>query len=95
MKIRNGFVSNSSSSSFVISSDKVTAKQLYKIINHCDWGKMKGVGTYYDDPWHIEVDENEIRGETSMDNFNMREFLEYIEINKDDIEWDDSNNWDE
>jgi hypothetical protein len=91
MKIRNGFVSNSSSSSFLIKSELVSDKQLYKIRYHLEWGKLKGVGDYFNegDRWEIDIGEKYIHGWTSMDNFNMSAFLEFIGINNEDIEWRD------
>lgn len=71
MKVRVGFVSNSSSSSFIINLDDISAKQLRKIVynpttnpQHEDRGS-----------WNIEVTEKEVKGYTDMDNFNFREYL--------------------
>lgn len=36
MKLRNGFVSNSSSSSYIINRHKINEKQLDQIINHIE-----------------------------------------------------------
>jgi len=89
MKIRQGFVSNSSSSSFIIERDGVTDKQLYKIKNHLEYGKLKNVGDYFGkyDEWDIDVGEKYIHGWCSMDNFDMYKFLEYIGIDMNKVEW--------
>lgn len=71
MKVRVGFVSNSSSSSFIINLDDISAKQLRKIVynpttnpQHEDRGS-----------WDIEVTEKEVKGYTYMDNFNFYNYL--------------------
>ena len=66
MKIRTGFVSNSSASSFIILLDKLTDKQKQMIYNHIEIGqkidkKLKEKGKdllyeYYED-WNIKEDE--------------------------------------
>jgi len=89
MKVRNGFISNSSSSSFIVERKYVSKKQLYKIKNHLEFGKLKGIGDYFDDGWDIDVSEKYIHGWVSMDNFNMYKFLEYIGIDVNQIRWGD------
>ena len=125
MKIRNGFVSNSSSSSFVVLKDSLTEKQQEMIINYQDWVKffinldeenwkdstifksdseiyqsdeyqeqqykrLKYKFEYCDsDPWRIMIYDDFIFGETSMDNFDISTYLNYIKIDKDYIAWDD------
>ncbi len=87
MKIRNGFVSNSSSSSFIIRLDNLTGKQLYQIINHIDEAKEIGFNTY-NDLWYVNVDtiNNIVVCETSMDNFDMYGFVEAIGVDRAKIE---------
>ncbi len=86
MKIRSGFVSNSSSSSFMIHLDKLNAKQLFMIQNHAEMGEKMGVGDYYQQ-WNLTVNEFYVKGETSMDNFNMQDFLKCIGVKSEDIDW--------
>jgi len=86
MKIRNGFVSNSSSSSFVISKKDLTTKQIYCINNHIEIAEYLGMKTW-DSPWDISDDDENIKGYTYLDNFDMDEFLEKIGVDKSKIDW--------
>jgi hypothetical protein len=88
VKYRDGFVSNSSSSSFVISLDDLTANQLSKIQNHTSWGKQFGVA-WEEDAWSIWTDEQNLHGNTMMDNFDMREFMGKIGVDLDKVEFDE------
>jgi hypothetical protein len=81
MKIRNGFVSNSSSSSFVINKRFLSSHQIEQIYAHQELAE--------DNNWIIKEDDFEISGWTFMDNFNMSEYLEKIGINMKFVEWDD------
>jgi hypothetical protein len=104
MKTRNGFVSNSSSSSFVLLKDAITLEQKDMILNCEEWidkfiklealpGDLKDKFEYYDsDPWRLEEHEDYIFGETSMDNFSMGDYLNYIKINNKYISWDEGYN---
>jgi hypothetical protein len=93
MKIRNGFVSNSSSSSFVIPKDKLTFEQIEKIRNHIDEANKHS--EYYDfgyvhedDAWYISESDFYINGNCHMDNFDMYTFLqEYLQIPREIIKW--------
>ena len=85
MKIRNGFVSNSSSSSFIIFLHKITDEQKQMIYNHIAIGqeidkKLKEQGKepiyeYYED-WNIKEDDFSLWCSTSMDNFDLQGFIE-------------------
>ena len=123
MKYRCGFVSNSSSSSFIINKKDITEQQADYIRRHKEISnidafpdiiiKHKGITVYEDDniivmkkeqkpeydycdyvrndyetecgkhdAWSISEDEDTIEGYTSMDNFDMRHFLQRIGVNK-------------
>jgi len=93
MKIRKGYVSNSSSASFVIKKKHLTEEQLEAIRDHYNYA----VTRFYDldtawcnegDSWHLKEDEKKIYGETSMNNFDMREFLQAIGVPLEHIGYD-------
>jgi hypothetical protein len=83
MKIRNGFVSNSSSSSFVIQKTKLTSEQIAKIKNHREY-----ISALCDE-WRIRDFSGILFGATNMDNFDMESFLDLIGVSNSDIEWGD------
>ena len=89
MKIRNGFVSNSSSSSFVINKDDLTCLQIIAIKRHNEFGDDMGIYNAKSDSWYISENDFEIRGSVSMDNFDMREFLNKIGVSEDKIRWEE------
>jgi len=97
MKIRTGFVSNSSSSSFVISLDNITDVQLEKIKNHIHFAQdMRDIDYSKEhNAWDISVDEekNVVQGNTFMDNFSMSTFLRNIGVSRDAVKWDEGG-WD-
>ena len=112
MKIRTGFVSNSSSSSFVLPLRIVSEEQLEQIKNHIrvaierdlacsSWEKTREWEKAHDgeypscgyaspgDQWAISVSKDEVRGETTLDNFNMGVFLDAIGIDVSQVKWGD------
>ena len=88
MKIRTGFVSNSSSSSFVVKKVDLTELQICKIKNHLQESGIDSKSGL-DDEWVIEENEYEIIGHTFMDNFDMDEFLNRIGVHPRVITWGD------
>ncbi len=89
MKIRQGFVSNSSSSSFIIGKSHLTDEQLEKIKNHMELSKDMGMwddlASKFDE-WCVEDTGDYVKMSTSMDNFDMYEFLEKIGVDVSKLE---------
>jgi hypothetical protein len=99
MKLRMGFVSNSSSASFIIQKKNISEKQIEMIKNHYEEGynlqKKNGetdkyvMEEYYPsdwDKWAIKEDDDTITVATSMTNFDMEGFLTDIGL-KEDIDF--------
>ena len=87
MKIRNGFVSNSSSSSFIINKEDITGKQYFLIREYQK--HISEYGIEDDEPaWFLEDRGDYLHGSTSMDNFDMEEYLKVIGVNPKKVKWD-------
>lgn len=107
MKVRKGFVSNSSSSSFVIAKDKLTPLQVLLIEKHSgglDKLEYLALATSTDTElidldalpwehtdkwggrWDIEQTDTEVYGYTSMDNYDIFEFLSAIGVKDEHIQ---------
>jgi hypothetical protein len=88
MKIRYDFVTNSSSSSFLISKKYLDYDQIRAIRDHHRLGEKMGfVESWLDYPWNIKENNDFIAGYTSMDNFDMESFLNKIEVNMRKVTW--------
>lgn len=94
MKIRSGFVSNSSSSSFVVSKAALSETQLLMIRHHIEMaefltklGISHGVYTDKHDEWQIEEKGEQVFGSTSMDNFDMGWLLDQIGVPAHAVFW--------
>lgn len=75
MKVRNGFVSNSSSSSFILYKDKLTEEQILLIKNH----HLCKIIPYADtDFWCVDEHNDTLELSTMQDSFDMYEYLTQI-----------------
>lgn len=89
MKAKIDFVTNSSCASFVVAKKNLTNIQIELIKNHIKASEMyngSGEGYNSSDAWHITETENNISGDTSMDNFDMVYFLLQIGVAEEDIQ---------
>ena len=91
MKTRHGFVSNSSSSSFVIKKYYLSPWQIEQIKNHATCG-IEYADT---DPWRITETDDEISGDTIMANFNLLSYMHTrLDVKKRHIEIEAGVGWD-
>jgi hypothetical protein len=100
MKIRTGFVSNSSSSSFVIKKSDLTELQIKQIKNHwiiteavinAFWDYLpiipEDVFEEEESGWEICETDTEIKGSTTVENYHIHYLMQVIGISDDKIKW--------
>ena len=87
MKLRFGHVTNSSSSSFIISKKRLDEDQIKAINNHYELAKKLGLDIDYYNHWRIEENDEFITGYTDLDNFSMYDFLNTIDVKDKHIIW--------
>lgn len=87
MKIRYDFVTNSSSSSFVISKNVLSLRQMEIIKDHINYAKKHNLDNHCcaEDAWNVYENENDINVWTIIDNFDMYSFLMKIGVKPEDI----------
>ena len=88
MKVRTDYVTNSSSSSFVIAKKHLDADQILAIHEHISLGKRLGMYCCsLDCQWDIDENDEYIGGDTYQDNFDMYSFLDDIGVNSKVVHW--------
>lgn len=83
MKNRHGFVSNSSSASFVVPKSKLSYEEGKILLGANHTEKMR-------DDWFIEETGETIEGWTDMDNYELEEYLKKVGFDVSKIEWNPS-----
>ena len=84
MKIRTGFVSNSSSASFIIAKEALTKEQIQSLLEYSDSEENT-------DGWTISEEKYFIKGCTIMDNEEIKLFFDSINIPEESMVFIDEN----
>lgn len=87
MKIRNGFVSNSSSCSFTILKSRLSESQISDLRDYKNVALRLTDAGYkeYSSDWNLTETESDMHFFTYMDNFDMREVFNELKIPSDAI----------
>ena len=88
MKVRADFVTNSSSSSFVISKKYLDEEQILAIKQHISLGKKLDMyNCDLENAWDIDENDEYIGFYTPQDNFDMLQFLDIIGVKSEYVRW--------
>ncbi len=94
MKQRQGFVSNSSSSSFVVKAEFLNDRLREMIMEHCEYASDDDDEYSQGDAWDVkERDNGDLFCNTSMDNFDLMAFVRRIGVPQEGITDIEEGHW--